>query len=55
MPQRLVDEWGNDCPYDFKNVQFRRYRVRDDSADGLLADLANVENVGTTPVIQLVV
>lgn len=38
---RLVDEWGNDCPYDFKNVQFRRYRVRDDSADGLLADLAN--------------
>lgn len=38
---RLVDEWGNDSPYDFKNVQFRRYRVRDDSADGLLPDLAN--------------
>lgn len=38
---RLVDEWGNDCPYDFKNVQFRRYRVRDDSADGVLSDLAN--------------
>lgn len=22
---RLIDEWGNDCPYDFKNIQFRRY------------------------------
>ncbi len=26
---RLVDEWGNDCPYDFKNVQFKRYRIID--------------------------
>ena len=24
---RLIDEWGNDCPYDFKNVQFKRYKV----------------------------
>ena len=22
---RMVDEWQNDCPYDFKNVQFKRY------------------------------
>ena len=22
---RMIDEWQNDCPYDFKNVQFRRY------------------------------
>lgn len=21
---RMIDEWGNDCPYDFKNVQFMR-------------------------------
>lgn len=21
---RLIDEWQNDCPYDFKNVQFKR-------------------------------
>ena len=20
---RMIDEWGNDCPYDFKNVQFK--------------------------------
>ena len=22
---RMIDEWQNDCPYDFKNVQFKRY------------------------------
>ena len=22
---RMIDEWGNDCPYDFKNVQFERW------------------------------
>ena len=21
---RMIDEWGNDCPYDFKNIQCRR-------------------------------
>ena len=24
---RLIDEWQNDCPYDFKNVQFKRYKT----------------------------
>ena len=24
---RMIDEWGNDCPYDFKNVQFLRALV----------------------------
>ena len=36
---RLIDEWQNDCPYDFKNVQFKRYKVVDDSPNGELADL----------------
>ena len=22
---RMIDEWGNDCPYDFKNIQFARW------------------------------
>ena len=22
---RMIDEWNNDCPYDFKNIQFKRY------------------------------
>ena len=21
---RMIDEWGNDCPYDFKNIKFKR-------------------------------
>ena len=33
---RLIDEWQNDCPYDFKNVQFKRYKVtHDDDHDNL--------------------
>ena len=24
---RMVDEYGNDCPYDFKNIQFKRYKI----------------------------
>ena len=24
---RMIDEWQNDCPYDFKNVQFKRYKA----------------------------
>ena len=24
---RMIDEWGNDCPYDFKNIQFKRWKV----------------------------
>lgn len=36
---RMIDEVGNDCPYDFKNVQFKRYAVEDKSPNGELADL----------------
>ena len=36
---RMIDEWQNDCPYDFKNVQFKRYAVEDVSTNGALADL----------------
>ena len=24
---RMIDEFGNDCPYDFKNIQFKRYKI----------------------------
>ena len=24
---RMVDEYGNDCPYDFKNIQFKRWKI----------------------------
>ena len=33
---RMVDEWNNDCPYDFKNIMFKRFLV---GGDGNLAAL----------------
>ena len=38
---RMIDEWQNDCPYDFKNVQFKRYAVAvtDASPNGVLGNL----------------
>lgn len=36
---RMIDEWQNDCPYDFKNVQFKRYAVEDVSSNSTLAVL----------------
>ena len=36
---RMIDEWQNDCPYDFKNVQFKRYKVLDNSNNGELVSL----------------
>lgn len=36
---RLIDEWGNDCPYDFKNIQFKRYKITNDtSTSGILSE-----------------
>lgn len=29
---RMIDENGNDCPYDFKNIQFKRYAIAEDTA-----------------------
>lgn len=25
----MKDEWNNECPYDFKNIQFKRYKITD--------------------------
>ena len=36
---RMIDEFGNDCPYDFKNIQF--YRKRDEKT-GLYSSISNV-------------
>ena len=36
---RMVDEWQNDCPYDFKNVQFKRYLAS--TSSDVLSDSIN--------------
>ena len=40
---RMIDEWNNDCPYDFKNIQFKRFAVtKYDRVSSLVVD--NEEN-----------
>ena len=55
---RMIDEWQNDCPYDFKNVQFKRYKVtpttpvpEDAEEQQLLADLDGTY-IGTNAEMQ---
>ena len=55
---RMIDEWQNDCPYDFKNVQFKRYKVTpttpvpdDVEEQQLLADLDGTY-IGTNAEMQ---
>lgn len=31
---RMIDELGNDIPYDFKNIQFARYKIKSDILPG---------------------
>lgn len=38
---RLIDEHNNDCPYDFKNIQFKRWAITDISSTSLTADALN--------------
>ena len=33
---RMIDEWNNDCPYDFKNIQFKRYKITKSKSSSLI-------------------
>ena len=33
---RMIDEYNNDCPYDFKNIQFKRYKITKSKSSGLV-------------------
>lgn len=32
---RMIDEFNNDCPYDFKNIQFKRYKITSSNSSSL--------------------
>ena len=32
---RMIDEWNNDCPYDFKNILFKRYKITSSNSSSL--------------------
>lgn len=36
---RLIDECGNDCPYDFKNIQFKRYYTSGNFVDNVMSSM----------------
>jgi hypothetical protein len=41
----MKDEWNNECPYDFKNIQFKRYAITGVEATGVTSDmLTNLQN-----------
>ena len=33
---RMIDEYNNDCPYDFKNIQFKRYKITESKSSSLV-------------------
>jgi hypothetical protein len=35
----LKDEWNNECPYDFKNIQFKRIAISNIDATGITSDM----------------
>ena len=35
----MKDEWNNECPYDFKNIMFKRFKAEDVTSDGHLSSL----------------
>ena len=42
----MKDEWGNECPYDFKNIQFKRWAVTDVTSTKLTTDaLSNLQDI----------
>lgn len=42
---RLIDEWGNDCPYDFKNIQFKRYKITACDIDSFVGSYSGTINM----------
>lgn len=42
----MRDEWGNECGYDFKNIQYKRYRVESESG------IPNLFYKGESPLLR---
>lgn len=42
----MIDEYGNDLPYDFKNIQFKRYQVALNSSSPSSVTAFDEEYVG---------
>ena len=42
---RMIDEFNNDCPYDFKNIQFKRYKITSSNSSGLIGTYLAIEAI----------
>lgn len=42
---RMIDEWNNDCPYDFKNIQFKRYKITSSKSSSLVGTYLATETI----------
>ena len=42
---RMIDEWNNDCPYDFKNIQFKRYKITKSKSSSLVGTYLATESI----------
>ena len=40
---RMIDEWNNDCPYDFKNIQFKRYKITSAKSSDLVGTYLGIK------------
>ena len=41
---RMIDEFNNDCPYDFKNIQFKRYKITKANQSALVGTYLATDN-----------
>ena len=45
---RMIDEWNNDVPYDFKNIQFKRYKITSSTVSDLVGKYASSDTDDVT-------
>lgn len=49
---RMIDNWNNDLPYDFKNIQFKRYKLNAPEIQSSFDDIQKSIATFITPYIQ---
>ena len=47
---RMIDEWNNDCPYDFKNIQFKRYKITNANQSDLVGTYLGLKENNATSI-----
>lgn len=48
---RMIDEWNNDVPYDFKNIQFLRYKITNAKQQELVGKYLGIQDINELGII----